>query len=62
MSNSTPLESYLSIALGQVKKASNQHQERSPRNMRTISYNILIELIKEQIQNENLHYSARQNR
>lgn len=54
------LEGYLKIALGQVQKQSQSFS--STQNARTYSYQILIELIKEQIKNETMSSSASQTR
>lgn len=54
------LEGYLKIALGQIQKQS-QNFSSTP-NARTYSYQILIELIKEQITNENMSSTTSQTR
>lgn len=54
------LEGYLKIALGQIQKQSQNYS--STQNARTYSYQILIELIKEQIANETMSTTTSQAR
>lgn len=54
------LTSYLTIALGQVKRAQKAYEEKTIEpDIRSLSYQILKELIMEQLQNENSNPSAR---
>jgi hypothetical protein len=55
------LSSYLKIALGQIKKAQTLYNEKiiHEQDIRSLSYQILSELIMEQIQNENSPLTTR---
>jgi hypothetical protein len=59
-SNHESLVSYLELALKQVKKAQTEYNEKLTQyDIRSLSYQILKELIMEQISNENSNTTAR---
>lgn len=52
------LESYLTVAQGQIEKKRKELLKQTPQiNIRIISYSALSELIKEQLSNENMHHT-----
>jgi len=58
-SENESLQSYLELALGQLDRAQRQYTEKLTNyDVRSLSYQILKELIMEQIQNENSNTTA----